>query len=666
MSYETGDLRNIALVGHSDSGKTSFVDATAHLAGLNSRRGSTAEGSSICDFEPEEKERKHSLASAIVHLPWKKKVINFIDCPGYPDFIGEAISALHVVETGILSIGAHQGVSFTARNIYARMEEAGVARAILISKMDVENANFSTLLSKIREAFGDRCVPITFPDGNGTQFTRVISALRTPVDTPAALKDQASLYYNTLVESVAESDDFLMERYLEKGEISREDLEKNLGKAMVQGKLIPIFVVDSLRGIGVSETLNAIEEFFPSPLIRRNSDGEFAAYVFKTLSDPYVGKISYFRVFRGTLPKDGHFHSAKHPKIEKAHPHAVVGKDLKALDRLIPGDIAAIPKVEALDSGDTFFAEGSEAISYPKPKQPKPMTALAVEPKSHNDEQKIGMALHKLEFEDPTFRVHRESQTHETIIEGLSDLHLQVMLSRLKRRFHVEVNVHLPKIPYKEAILGKAEGHYRHRKQSGGRGQFGECFLRVEALARGKGFEFVNEVFGGAIPRQFIPAIEKGIHETMEKGVIAGCQIIDVKVAVYDGKFHDVDSDEISFKIAGAHAFSEAFMRARPTLLEPVMDVEISIPTHFLGAITGDLNSRRGHIVGMDSQGDVQILHAQVPQAELLQYASQLRSITAGEGSFTMSFSRYEPVPHHIQEKVVTAFAATKQHAAGA
>ena len=506
-----------------------------------------------------------------------------------------------------------------------------------------------------------------------------MNVLQPAGDLPAELRDRAASYFNVLVERVVECDDALMEQFLEKGEIPRETLEKNFARAMVAGKLVPVLTVDAARALGLQEALGIIESYFPSPLdvpprqasgpaggtiaVSPEAGGPFAAYVFKTLSDPYVGKISYFRVFRGTLPNDGLFVSAKNPKPEKAHPQRIVGKDLKGADRAVPGDIGALAKIESLDYGDTFTAEGA-ALAFPKPEQPRPMASLAVEPKARGDEQKIGASLHKLAMEDPTFVVRREAQTHEMIIDGLSDLHLQTMLQRLKRRFHVEVNTHLPKIPYKEAIAGRAEGHYRHKKQTGGRGQFGECFLRVEPLERGKGFEFVNDIFGGSIPRQFIPAIEKGVHETMERGVIAGCQVVDVKVSVYDGKFHEVDSDEISFKIAGARAFSDAFLKARPTLLEPIMDAEIAVPSHFMGQISGDLNTRRGRIMGMDAQGDIQIIKAQVPLAELLQYATQLRSITAGEGSFTMSFSHYDIVPGQIQEKIVAAHNATKAHPA--
>ncbi|HET6202090.1 MAG TPA: elongation factor G [Planctomycetota bacterium] len=676
MPHEVQDIRNLALVGHGDSGKTALVDAVAHLAGVVPRRGSTAEGTSVGDFEPEEKEKKHSLASAIVHVPWKKRVLNWIDCPGYPDFVADANSALAAVETALVAVSSTTGITFNTRQAFAAAGRAGTARALLVTKCDAENTDFDALLVSIAEAFGDRVVPVTFPEGNGPAFRRVVDALGPPADLPAPLRDRAASFRTTLVERLVEAEDALMERYLAEGTVPDADLARVFPKAMARGLVIPLFAVDPVRGIGLEELLTRVVEGFPSPVdfgprkallgteeveVAPDPAGALAAFVFKTLTDPYVGKISYLRVFRGSRKAEEMLPNPKTGKGDKlAGLGFPVGKEVRPAPRLLPGDIVAVPKIESLDWGNTVHDEGSP-VAFPKPPQPKPMVAFAIEPKARQDEAKLSGSLQKLAMEDPTFHVRRDAETKEMCVEGLSDLHLQVMLARLKRRFGVEVTTRLPKVPYRETVSGRSEGHYRHKKQTGGRGQFGECFLRMEPLERGAGFEFVDEIFGGSIPRQFIPAVEKGVREAMERGVIAGYPVVDVRVKLYDGKYHEVDSDEASFKIAGSRGFRDAFEKARPVILEPILNLDVTIPTRFLGDITGDLNSRRGRIVGMESDGTLQTIKAHAPLAELLTYSTQLRSLTAGEGSYSTSFSHYEVLPAHLAEKIIAAHRASRK-----
>jgi elongation factor G len=684
MPHEVQDIRNLALVGHGDSGKTALVDAVAHLAGAVPRRGSTAEGTSVGDFEAEEKEKKHSLSSAVVHVAWKKRVLNWIDCPGYPDFVADANSALAAVETAIVAVSSTTGVTFNTRQAFAAAGRAGIARALLVTRCDAENTDFAVLLESIAEAFGDRVVPVTFPDGNGPAFRRVVDVLAPAADLPGPLKDRAATYRTTLVERIVETEDALMERYLAEGAVSDADLARVFPRAMARGLLVPLFAVDPLRGIGLEELLTRVVEGFPSPAdlgprralkgtpggtpggteeveVAPDPAGPLAAFVFKTLTDPYVGKISYLRVFRGTRKADEMLPNPKTGKGDKlAGLGYPLGKELRPAPRLIPGDIVAVPKIESLDWGHTVHDEGAP-VAFPRPPQPRPMVAFAIEPKARQDEAKLSGSLQKLAMEDPTFHVRRDADTKEMVVEGLSDLHLQVILARLKRRFGVEVTTRLPKIPYRETVHGRADGHYRHKKQTGGRGQFGECFLKVEPLERGAGFEFADEIFGGSIPRQFIPAVEKGIRESMERGVIAGYPVVDVRAKLYDGKYHEVDSDEASFKIAGSRAFRDGFEKARPVILEPILDLEVTLPTRFLGDITGDLNSRRGRIVGMESDGVLQTIKAQAPLSELLTYSTQLRSITAGEGTYSTTFSHYEVLPAHLAEKIVTAYRASRK-----
>jgi elongation factor G len=677
------DVRTVALIGPADSGKTSVAEALAHASAVIGRKGTIDDGTTLADYEPEEKERKHSFQLAVLHLPRKSGALEILDTPGYPEFIADAIAALSIVETGVLCISAAAGVTFHARTLWARAEGAGVARAIVVTKLGSPNVELDSVLEAITAAFGDRCVPVTIPDALGPKLTGVVDVLHPPADLPGGLKDRAATLLGTFVERVVEADEKLMETYLETGAVAPEALEKAIPKALVERTVFPVFFVDPVAGHGVAELARFVETYFPTAKdrgaraaagkdgtevrVEPDSGGSLAAFVFKTVSDKAVGEIHCVRVLRGTIGHDTSFADPRSGKPVKATGlTTILGKDRKPLESAGAGQIVALAKIAIpLEFGDTLLA-ASEAGAFhlPKPEMPRPTVSLAVEPRRREDEQKISEALRKLVAEDPTFHIRRDPTTHELVIEGMSELHVQVQLQKLHRRFGVEVTTRLPRIAYKETIRGKAEGHYRHKKQSGGRGQFGEVYCRVEPMERGAGFQFVDDVVGGSIPRQFLPAIEKGMRSVLEGGVIAGCQVIDVQVSVHDGKFHEVDSDGISFEIAGRNAFKDAFVKARPILLEPVMSVTIAVPSHFMGAITGDLNGRRGRIMGMDSFSDQTVIKAHVPLKEIQQYSTQLRSVTAGEGSFSMEFSHYDPVPGAIQEQIVVDWAAAHGHKA--
>ncbi len=668
--------RNLALIGPASVGKTSLIDLILFKAGEATRAGSVDDKSSLSDFEPEEKERHHSLASSILHASWKKELINVLDTPGYPDFACEAYMCLAAVETAVFVISAGGPVSFHARKLWERCGEEGVARLIFLNKMDSENASFDESIAAIQEAFGDRCVPIVLPEGAAASFSGVVSVLADGSGEAAATVKE------TLVERTVEADDALMERYLEGQEISDEEFRGAFGKAVAQGNVVPVLCGSVTGDIGVEQLLDAIVEIAPvhdagSPRqVLQGAEGEdtatltcnegspFSAFVFKTLSDPYVGKLSFFRVFSGSVGTDDMVLDVRIGKPQKvSNLLRMQGKEQVHIDRAVAGDIVAASKIEDFELGDSL-CDPNTIVRFQPVDLPKPMATLAAEPKSRGDEQKIGTALTKISSEDPGFMSHRDPNTGEMLINGMSSMHLDVVMERMKRRFGVEITTRMPKIPYKETITTAAEAHHRHKKQSGGRGQFGEVYIRLLPRERGAGYEFVDKIVGGSVPRQYIPAVDKGIHERMTEGPLAGCEVVDCAVELYDGKYHDVDSDELSFKLAAGRAFLEGFEKGRPVLLEPVMDLEIAVPSRFMGDISGDLNSRRGRIQGMDTVGDMQMIKAQVPLASVVNYSTELRSITHGEGDFSMEFSHYDIVPPQEQQKIVAAYKASKEEEA--
>ncbi|MBM4038819.1 MAG: elongation factor G [Planctomycetes bacterium] len=672
--HKTTDLRNLLIAGHGASGKTTIAEAMLLETGVTNRMGKPREGTSVLDFDEEEKERRFSIFSTLLYVKHKGKQLQIIDTPGYDDFFGEVASSCAAVETALVAVAADAGVQVNTRRVWKRAEQQGLARAIVITKMDAENAKYDEVLGNIQALFGKACVPVTLPVGVGPAFCGVVSTLNLPADAG----DQAAAAANALKEAIIESDDALMERYLGEEEIAASELMAAASRAVAKGTLVPVFCCAAEKRLGVAELLDGIVSLFPSPVegLQRTcvklgtdeaaerppqEDAPFAAQVFKALYDPYVGKLAFLRVFSGTLkPEDGLFNARAGERSKLGHIYRMQGKEQVEVDSAVPGDLIVVAKVESLEVSDTLCDE-SAPVTYPPIVFPTPMVSRAAEPKTRADEQRMSTALARIASQDKTFLAGREEQTGELVITGMSDLHLDVVMGKLGRKpFEVEMNLKEPRIPYKETISGKNSTSYRHKKQTGGRGQFAEVHLRVEPLERGAEFEFVDEIYGGAIPRQFVPAVEKGVRETMAKGVIAGCPVVDVRVAVYDGKYHEVDSSEAAFKIASSRAFSEAFRGARPQLLEPIVNMEITVPSKYFGDISGDLSGRRGRIQGMGVEGDQQTISAQVPLAEVSNYSTQLRSITGGEGSYTMEFSHYEAVPARIQEVIVAKAAKAK------
>jgi elongation factor G len=672
---EPGQIRTIAFIGHGDSGKTTLVEGLLFAAGAISRQGAIEDGTTVSDNTPEEKTRKNSIDLAIAHATADGKHINLLDAPGYSDFAGEAISALYAADAAVIAVNALAGVMVNTRKMWQLAVDRGLPRFIVITKADQENVDFPALLASIQESFGKECVPALLPIDPGPKVQGVVNVLEKPEALTGSLADLAKPSKDRMMDAIVEVDDKLMERYLEGGTITPAEIEPAMRTAILRGRLVPILTTAARAGVGVKEMLAFLSRYAPSPLERpvvkgkdagdaeasREAGGPFSAYVFKCVSDPFVGKLAYLRVLSGTFTPDTPLFNARTKKGAKVGGLFLpFGKDLRNSDGVGAGDIAVVSKVEDLSISDTV-CDPQAAIRYPELTFPKPMVSLAIEPKTRNDEARLSVGLQRMMDSDPTFKFTRDKQTAEMIISGMSTLHLDVALARLKRRFEVEVNTRQPKIPYQETITRKAEGHHKHKKQTGGRGQFGEVYLRVEPTPRGEGFKFVDGVVGGRIPNQFIPAIEKGVRDVMEKGVIAGCPVIDVQVEVYDGGFHVVDSDEISFKLAGAQAFKQAFLAAGPALLEPIVNLEITAPTRCMGDIMGNLTSRRGRVSGSESFGDMQVIKAQVPVAEILTYSTELRSMTGGEGGFTLDPSHYDLVPQRITEAIMARNKAGKE-----
>ena len=681
-THMTADIRNIALVGHGGSGKTSLTEALLRATGVIHHTGLVEKGSTVSDCTEEEQQRGHSLYNGIVHAEHGGKHINIVDTPGYPEFIACAITALPAAATAVVVLNAAAGIEPVARRMMDLARENGMCRVVVVNKIDSENADLPGLLEQVREVFGRECLPINLPTGGGTGMIDCISSSEGDSDL-GPVADA----HTRIVDQVVEVDDALMEAYLEQGEVTAEQLSSVFERALREGHLIPICFTcarhheDPERAVGVSELLEVIVSQLPAPTgaeprlfvsadgateVRPEADAAkpALAHVFNVTSDPFVGKLSAFRVHQGTVsaasslvvanPKAG---EGSRP-IKVAHLFRLQGKEHKEVSDAIPGDIVAVAKIDQIHLGSVLqegpVVSGLEASAIAPP---EPMFGLAITAKSRGDEQKIGDALQRIVEEDPAFRVTRNATTHETVVHGMGELHLRVVLEKLKNRYNVEVETRPPKIAYLETITAKAEGHHRHKKQTGGAGQFGEVYLRVEPLERGAGFEFANEIFGGSIPSQFVPAIEKGIRQALVEGAIAGCPIQDVKVTVYDGKHHPVDSKEVAFVTAGKRAFLDAVHKARPVLLEPCVNIEVTVPNQHMGDITGDLSGKRGRIQGTDMLGgDTAVIRAVVPLAEVSNYQSQLKSVTGGQGSFAMELSHFEPVPANIQQQIAAQY----------
>jgi elongation factor G len=648
--YSAADLRNVVLVGHGDAGKTTLAEHLLFKMGATSRLGSVKEKSSVFDYEPDERERGHSIDCAVAHGVWKGKEVNLIDCPGYPDFFGEVVTGVSAGDLALACVNANAGILVGTRRGWMAAEARGRARAVVVTKCDLADpAKLKALLGEIRAAFGDRCLPYR---------------------APAALGD----FKQAWTDAAVESDDALMMRYLEGEKVSEAELLQAARQSVAKGRIVPVVFTSSEKGTGVEDLLDLIVELGPSPvdvprrlvpqnardaepeLIRPDPAAPMVGVVYKVQIDKHVGRMVHARVLTGTLKTGDAFHSLPSGRKEKVgHLFRPMGKEHQAMDTAGPGDLVILTKVESLRLGDTL-ANDSHAMLAIRGRFPRPMFGLAIRPKGRGDEVKTSEALHKLGEESATFHTSREAATGELVASGLSPLHVDIQLRRLRDRFGIEVDTSRPKVPYKETISAGADGHYRHKKQSGGRGQFAEVFLKVAPAEPGTGLDYKWAIFGGTIPRNFEPAIEKGIREVMTRGVIAGYPIEDVQVTIVDGKYHEVDSSDAAFKIAGARAFKDAFAKARPSILEPIMNLEVTVPSECMGDISGDLNTRRARIRGMDQAGDLQVIQADIPLSEAQEYARVLTSLTSGRGSYTLEPSRYEVVPRDIQQAIIAAY----------
>jgi elongation factor G len=679
-TYHIADIRNVALAGHGASGKTSLADALLFTAGATSRKGSVDDGTSTLDVDEEEKRRHFTIDCHLGHLAWAGKQVHLIDTPGYPDFIGNALSGLAAVENVVVAVSGPSGIEVNTRRVFHEAGRLGLGRFVVVTKMDAENVDYRSDLGAIRETFGTQCVPFNVPVGQGANFSGVVDVIQSHDEDPAACPLAPTEAYRMVVEQIVELDDELMTRYLEGETVAPEELRRAAHDAIAQGKLVPVLCVCTRKDLGLRELLDLLttcglspsdvhrfgtrgsEPDTPEEEILPSEEGTLVAQVFKTVNDQFMGKMSYLRILSGRVGHDTTLVNLRSGKTTKTgHIYLIQGKQQEDVPQAIAGDIVAIAKFDDLHVSDTVSNVGGgtsvQQLRVRPIKFPVPMVPRAVQPKARDDEAKMSAGLAKIADEDPTFAIRRDTQTHELVISGMSDLHLDVIQQRLKNRHKLEMNTHVPQVPYLETITGDAEANHRHKKQTGGRGQFGEVHLRVRPRERGQGFNFVDAVKGGTIPNQFIPAVEKGVREQMEKGVISGNHVVDVEVEVFFGKDHPVDSSEQAFKTAAATAFRKAFELARPALLEPIVSIEVSIPSDKFGDISADLSTRRGHITGMDSlPGGLQIIKAETPLAEVLTYASQLKSMTGGQGSFTMEFKSYDPVPPNVQAQIVDKY----------
>jgi len=689
--YDAPSIRNIALVGHGGCGKTSLASAMLFDMGAVNRLGRVDDGTATTDFDPDEIERKISLQTGLAHGEWRKNKINLLDTPGYANFLAEARSALRVADAALVVVDAVAGVEVQTEKVWSYCDEYKLPRIIVINRMDRERAGFARTLESLERAFGRGVVPVAIPLGEEKGFVGVADLLANradvykddqsgqfeQVDVPNDTKEAATAAIDKLVEMVAETNESLMEEFFEKGTLPHDDLVKGLREAVLAGRLFPVFPVSSARNVGVQPLLDDMVDLLPSPADRGPAVGDdpvkkaeasrepsasapLSAFVFKTIADPHAGRISLFRVYSGVFKSDSTVRNPGRELDERVGALELLqGKQQVAVPEIQAGDIGAVAKLKETHTGDTL-CDKAHPIVYPPLSFPEPATTFAIEPKTRGDEDKISVALHRLMEEDLVIRLAHDPQTHEILLSGMGQLHIEVIVGRLKKRYKVEVNLKKPKIPYRETIKGAAEGHGRHKKQTGGHGQFGDCRIRMKPLPRGSDFKFVDDIFGGSIPKNFIPAVGKGIEESRLRGFIAGYPMVDFQVELYDGQYHDVDSSEMSFKIAGSLAYKDAVAKCRPTLLEPVMKVEIAVPEEYAGAVMGDLSSRRGRPQGMEPKGSLQVIKAEVPLSEMLSYDAELTSMTGGRGSYHMEMAHYDEVPGHLLDKVVAAAKAER------
>jgi elongation factor G len=686
--YDAASIRNVAVVGHGGSGKTQLVSALLFDAGMVNRLGKVDEGNTVTDYDEEEISRKHTLSASLAYAEWNKTKINLIDTPGFGNFFSDARAALEVADAALIVVDAVSGVEVQTEKAWAAAEELQLPRLIVVNRLDRERASLERTLESVRLTLNRTIVPIQLPIGAEKHFAGLVDLVSMKAYTyagdgsgkmsegavPANLADEANTAREALIEMVAEADEALMEKFFEAGTLTQEELIKGLASATRDAKIYPLVCTSGLSNIGAQALMDAILAYLPSPADRpfkANANGDtvsrtadekapYAAFVWKTVADQFAGRITMFRVYQGCLKADSTVVNATQGTPERlGHLLALQGKTPTNVPEFKAGDMGAVAKLKDTKTNDTIADKGA-AITFPKIQFPEPVLSYAIEPKSRGDEDKISTAMHRLEEEDSTIRYHRDPQTHELLLAGQGQMHIEVTVAKLKRRFGVEVLLKPPRIPYRETITARVEAHGRHKKQTGGHGQFGDCKIKMEPLPRGSEFEFVDEIFGGSIPRGFIPAVEKGIQESRLRGYLAGFPVVDFRVVLYDGSYHDVDSNELSFKTAGWLAFKDGMSRAKPTLLEPIMNVEVYTPGDNAGDLMGDLNGRRGRISGMEARGSTTVIKAQVPMSEMLTYEQHLTSVTGGRGSYHMEYSHYDEVPNHLQTKIIAAAKAER------
>jgi elongation factor G len=672
-------IRNVVLLSHQGAGKTSLAEFMLFSAGAIQRLGSVADGTTTSDYDPLEVERHMGINLSLLPIQWQEMKLNIIDTPGYADFIGEARSGLRVTEGAIIVICAASGVEVGTEQMWSDAERANLPRLIFVNKMDRDNADFLSTLKAIQAKLSPKCLPLQLPIGSQKDFQGIIDLVTMKAyigadskeaEIPSALKEQAEANREKLVEAAVEVDDELVNKYLEGQAISNEEIFTAVKKSTITGKLMPVFAGSALQGIGTRQILNGICSYLPSPeekgaIVAKNvstgnqeevkpdSESPLSGLVFKTTADPYVGKLSYFRVYSGVISSNSQVWNANKNSMERiGQLFTMLGKSQQPVSQVAAGDVGAVARLSLTTTGDTLCAREHPVI-LPGIEFPKANFSMAIQPQAKTDLDKMSTVLPRICEEDPSLQIRREADTNEFIISGVGDNHLEITREKIRRKFGVEVRLDLPMIPYKETITMSTKAEYKHKKQTGGHGQYGHVFLELEPLPRGSGFEFAKKIVGGAIPQNYIPSVEKGVNEAKQEGVLAGYPVVDVKVSLYDGSFHAVDSSDIAFKIAGAQALKKGLSQGQPVLVEPIMKLTITVPETYTGDITSDLNTKRGRVLGMNPANGVNVIEAQAPYAELLRYALNLRSLTQGRGSFVMEFAHYEEVPAHLSQKIV-------------
>ncbi|MFO7952866.1 MAG: elongation factor G [Bacillota bacterium] len=690
-NYTSEDIRNVALISHGSAGKTSLTEALLFTSGTINRLGKIESGNTTADYDPDEIKKQVTINTSLVPLEWDDVKINLLDTPGYFDFIGDVLGALRVADSVIAVVCAASGVEVGTEKVWGYADDFNLPRLVVINKLERENADYEGALEQLRTKFGPSVAPLQMPIGQEADFKGVIDLVQQKAlifsedgmeiaeqEIPEDLLSQAQEQREKLVEAIAEADDELLEKYLEGEELSDDEINKGLRQGVFNGKTIPVLCCAATKNFGIQPLLDLIKRYLPNPVDREeikglkpgteeevtrklSPDETLSAFVFKTMADPYVGRINYFRVYSGQVKPDSLIYNSTQDISERfGQVFSMRGKNQIPMEEVVTGDIACVAKLQKTITGDTL-CDNENPILFPELQFPDPVISYAVEPKTKGDEDKVGSGLARFLEEDPTFSMERNVETKETIISGMGELHLDIIVNRLAQKFGVEVDLSTPKVPYKETIKGQTKVEGKHKKQSGGRGQFGHVYIEMEPAEQDQGLVFENKIFGGAVPKQYVPAVEKGIQETMEEGVVAGYPVVDILVRLVDGSYHTVDSSEMAFKVAGAQAFRKGMEQADPVLLEPIMNVEVIVPEDFMGDIMGDLNSKRGRIQGMEPEGDQQKIKAQVPMAEMFKYSIDLRSMTQGRGFFSSKFSHYDEVPQNVAEKIIAEAQAEKE-----